>query len=83
MLRRRTPDPPWESWTAPAQAPADIVQRLNRTLNDVMRAPDVVERLEKLGAEPAGNTPEAFGKLVRDEHEGWKALIQRARIKPE
>ena len=48
-----------------------------------MRAPDVIESFEKAGAEPAGGTPEQFAKTYRDESESWKAVIQRAGIKPE
>jgi tripartite-type tricarboxylate transporter receptor subunit TctC len=48
-----------------------------------VRSADVVERMASFGAEPGGGTPEQFAKLVRDEHEAWKTLIQRANIKPE
>ena len=71
----------WFGVFAPAGTPADIVQRLNRELNAVIRAPDVLERLEKAGAEPAGGTPEQFAKTYRDESESWKVVIQRANIK--
>jgi tripartite-type tricarboxylate transporter receptor subunit TctC len=73
----------WFGMFAPAGTSPEIVQRLNREMTAIVRAPDVIDRLEKLGADTASGTPEAFGKLVRDEHEGWKALIQRAGIKPE
>ena len=71
----------WFGVFAPAGTPADIVQRLNRELNAVIRAPDVLERLEKAGAESAGGTPEQFAKTYRDESESWKVVIQRANIK--
>ncbi|MCE2658499.1 MAG: tripartite tricarboxylate transporter substrate binding protein, partial [Rubrivivax sp.] len=61
----------------------DIVQRLNRELNALVRQPDVVERMGNFGAEPGGGSPEQFAKLYREEHEGWKALIARAGIKAE
>lgn len=71
----------WFGVFAPAGTPPDIVQRLNRELNAVLRAPDVIERLERVGADPAGGTPEQFAKVYRDEAENWKAVIQRAGIK--
>jgi tripartite-type tricarboxylate transporter receptor subunit TctC len=71
----------WFGVFAPAGTPPDIVQRLNRELNAVLRAPDVIERLERVGADPAGGTPEQFAKVYRDEGENWKAVIQRAGIK--
>jgi len=73
----------WFGVFAPTGTPADIVQRLNRELNAALRSPEVVERLQRAGAEPVGGTPEQFAKIYRDEFENWKAVIQRAGIKGE
>lgn len=73
----------WFGFFAPAGTPGEVVLRLNRELNTVMRSADVVERLRQLGADAATGTPEAFAKVVRDEHDSWKAVIQRAGIKAE
>ena len=73
----------WFGFFVPPGTPADIVQRLNRELNGVVRSAEIVERLGNVGAVAASGTPEQFGKLVRDEHEAWKALIARVGIKPE
>ncbi len=73
----------WFGVLVPAGTAPEIVQRLNTELNAVMRSADVVERLEKLAADPVGSTPEQFGKTVRDEFENWKLLIQLAGIKTE
>ena len=73
----------WFGVFAPTGTPADIVQRLNRELNAALRSPEVVERLQRAGAEPMGGTPEQFAKIYRDEFENWKAVIQRAGIKGE
>lgn len=73
----------WFGMFAPAGTPPAVVQRLNRELNTIMAAADVVAQLEKLGAEPATSTPDQFAKLYREEHESWKAVIQRASIKAE
>ncbi|MBK9134450.1 MAG: tripartite tricarboxylate transporter substrate binding protein [Betaproteobacteria bacterium] len=58
----------WFGFFAPPGTPTDIVQRLNRELNAIVRAPEVVERLAFVGAEPGGGTVEQFAKLYRDEH---------------
>lgn len=73
----------WFGVFAPPGAPAEIVQRLHRELSALVRTPEVVDRLAAFGAEPGSGTSEQFAKLVRDEHESWKALIARAQIKPE
>ena len=73
----------WFGMFAPAGTPPDIVTRLNRELNAITRSPDVVERLDRAGAEGAGGTPEQFARTYTDEHDSWKAVIKRANIKPE
>jgi tripartite-type tricarboxylate transporter receptor subunit TctC len=73
----------WFGFFAPPGTPADVVQRLNREINTIVRAADVVERLGNFGAEAASGTPEQFARTIRAEHENWKALIARASIKPE
>jgi tripartite-type tricarboxylate transporter receptor subunit TctC len=73
----------WFGFFAPPGAPAEMVARLNRELNAIVRMPDVAERMANFGAEPLGGSAEQFAKLYRDEHENWKALIARANIKAE
>ena len=73
----------WFGMFAPAGTPPELIARLNRELNAVTRSPEVLERLERAGAQAAGGTPEQFARVYRDEHESWKAVIKRASIKPE
>ena len=73
----------WFGVFAPPGTSPEIVQRLNRELNAALKSPEVIDRLEKVGAEVVGSTPEQFAKVYRDEHENWKAVIQRAGIKAE
>ena len=73
----------WFGVFAPAGTPPDIVQRLNRELNTLLRSADVIDKLSKTGAEVAGGTPEQFAKTYRDENESWKAVIRRANMKAE
>ena len=73
----------WFGFFAPAGTPGEIVDRLNRELNAIVRSPEVQERLRSLGADEAGGTPQQFARVFRDEHDSWKAVIQRAGIKAE
>jgi tripartite-type tricarboxylate transporter receptor subunit TctC len=73
----------WFGVFAPPGTPPEIVARLNRELNAILKSPDAIERLQRAGAEPVGSTPEQFAKVYRDEHDNWKAVIQRAGIKAE
>ena len=73
----------WFGVFAPAGTPPELVQRLNREINTIVRSAEVIDRFEKLGADVAGGTPEQFSKTYRDEGDSWRALIQRAGIKAE
>jgi tripartite-type tricarboxylate transporter receptor subunit TctC len=73
----------WFGVFVPPGTPNDIVQRLNSELNTIVRNAEVLDRFDKLGAEPAGGTPTQFGRTVRDEYESWRVVIQRAGIKAE
>ncbi|MFO1219388.1 MAG: tripartite tricarboxylate transporter substrate binding protein [Burkholderiaceae bacterium] len=73
----------WFGVLVPAGTPAEIVQRLHRDVNAVVASPEVAEMLRRAGADPAGGTTEQFAKVMRDEFESWKAVIQRANIKAE
>ncbi len=73
----------WFGVFAPAGTPADVVLRLNRDLNAIVRSPEVAELLARSGAEAAGSTPEQFAKVYREEYENWKVVIQRAGIRAE
>jgi tripartite-type tricarboxylate transporter receptor subunit TctC len=73
----------WFGMFAPANTPESIVNRLNTEINSIMKTPDMIERLDKLGAEATTATSAQFNKIYRDEAQSWKAVIERANIKPE
>lgn len=66
----------WYGVFAPAATPRDVVAKLADTIARAARAPDMKQRLEDLGAEPVGNTPEEFSKLFREEIARWAEVIK-------
>jgi tripartite-type tricarboxylate transporter receptor subunit TctC len=58
---------PWGGLFGPAKLPRELVERISRDFNVVMRRPDVVEQYEKLGLQPIPSSPEALTKLVKDQ----------------
>src|SRR5260221_8511649 len=52
-----------------ARTPREIVARLNRAVNDAVRAPEVAQRMAAIGMEPAGTTPEQYETTLREEYE--------------
>ena len=70
----------WQGLVAPAGTPAEVVRRLNASLNAALKSPDIAARMWTLGYLPAPGTPEAFAALMRDESTRWANLIRAAKI---
>ncbi len=66
----------WYGILGPAQLPADIVNRLNKELAQIMRSADMKERLTMLGMEPATGSPEQFGAYVKKEVDRWSKVVK-------
>lgn len=80
--------PGFESYTdyalyAPAGTSKAIVARLNREVIPVLQMADLRAKLEAIGIEVAGSTPEALQKEVADEIAKWTRVIKDANIKQE
>jgi hypothetical protein len=70
----------WYGFFAPAKTPPEIVDRLNREINAVMKDPETVKRFADQGADVVTGTPQEFGAFVKAEIEKWSAVIKAAKI---
>ena len=61
----------WYGVLAPARVPPEIVTRLNREFNAILRTPEVREKLAAQGADVAGSTPEEFAAILRHDLQKW------------
>jgi tripartite-type tricarboxylate transporter receptor subunit TctC len=66
----------WFGFFAPANTPKPVVDALNRGINKALASPDVVERLTKLGMDPATSTPEEFAKIVASDFAKWGPVVR-------
>ncbi|OWW18172.1 Bug family tripartite tricarboxylate transporter substrate binding protein [Noviherbaspirillum denitrificans] len=71
----------WNGIMAPAGTPPDIIQRLNREVDAILKQPDVKARLNNAGLETAGGSPEQFGALIAREARKWAEIIRRTGAK--
>jgi tripartite-type tricarboxylate transporter receptor subunit TctC len=71
----------WQGVFAPAGTPPEIVRRLNTEIVKIINLPEVREKLVALGAEPAPNSPEAFGALVKSEVAKWAEVVKKSGAK--
>jgi len=70
----------WVGFFAPAKTPADIVERLNREIDQVVAAPDIRERFASLGMDPQPGTAAQFADYVRAEVAKWAAVVKSTGI---
>jgi tripartite-type tricarboxylate transporter receptor subunit TctC len=66
----------WYGVLAPAGTPREIVTTLSGAIAKAARAPDTRQRLIDQGAEPVGNSPEEFAKLLKEELARWAEVVK-------
>jgi tripartite-type tricarboxylate transporter receptor subunit TctC len=67
----------WLALLAPRGTPPDIVRRINAEVNKQLAQPDVLERMQFLGFEPAPSTPEQLAELIRSDTKRYAELVRR------
>jgi tripartite-type tricarboxylate transporter receptor subunit TctC len=72
----------WFGIGAPKNAPAGIVERLNREINAALADPRIKARLTDLGAVVFPTSSAEFVKIVAADTEKWVKVIRAANIKP-
>ena len=73
----------WYGIIAPLGTPKEIVDKLNRAFTQVLKLPEIQERLLGVGAEALSSTPAAFGDFLRRETQQWSKVMREAGIKPQ
>jgi tripartite-type tricarboxylate transporter receptor subunit TctC len=68
-------------FVVPAGTPGDIVELLNRNIAKALTLRDVRQRLETLGLDPIGGTPEEFAGKIRKDFDKWSKVVNAAHIK--
>lgn len=66
----------WLGFVTAAKSPRAVIARLNDGVNRALQTPDVRGRLESLGLEIEGGTPEKFGALIESEVQRLAPLVR-------
>jgi len=66
--------------SAPKGTPGEIVDLLNKAVGEALKDPKLVARLAETGGIPRPMTPAEFGKLVTDETEKWRKVVEFAGV---
>ena len=70
----------WLGFMGPARMPRPVVDKLVTALREITQTAEVRERLQALGFEPLGNTPEEFAAVQKSELAQWAALVNAAGV---
>ena len=62
--------------SAPKGTPPEIIDILNKTVGEALKDPKVIARLTDLAGVPMSMTPAEFGKLIADETEKWRKVVE-------
>jgi tripartite-type tricarboxylate transporter receptor subunit TctC len=73
----------WNGILAPAHTPRPIIDKLNKTIVEALKTPELEKLLRDQGLEPAGNSPEEFAQLMHADIEKWIRVTREAGIKPQ
>jgi tripartite-type tricarboxylate transporter receptor subunit TctC len=71
----------WNGLMVPAGTPKAVIDKINADVNGVSKMPDVLQKMNGLGFDLIGGTPDDFARLLRTEHERWAPVVKRLGIK--
>jgi tripartite-type tricarboxylate transporter receptor subunit TctC len=72
----------WNAISAPPKTPPAIVAKLNAAIVEVLKMPDVQEKLKKLNTTPQSTTIEQAAAVVKADTQRWADVIKAADLKP-
>jgi tripartite-type tricarboxylate transporter receptor subunit TctC len=66
--------------SVPKGTPPEIIEILNKAVNDALKDPKLVARLAEIGGVPKPLSPEGYGRLMADETEKWRKVVEFAGV---
>lgn len=65
----------WYCFVAPAGTPAATVDKLNKTVNEILNSKDFAAKASQLGVVRRGGTPQQLGQFIQAEFDKWGPVI--------
>jgi len=72
----------WYAIVAPPKTPPELLDRLNKTVNEILAEPSLKAKFAELGVQPVGGTRAETEGLITRERQRWGELIRAADIQP-
>ena len=70
----------WNGVMVPAGTPPAVIKRIHQAVTRVLAMPEVRERIEGVGAEVVGSSPEEFAAFIKNELATWSKVIKQLGI---
>jgi tripartite-type tricarboxylate transporter receptor subunit TctC len=70
----------WVGVVAPARTPPEALAALHGQIGKALKAPEVAQKLQELGATPVGDPASDFQKFINDELKKWQQTVKAANI---
>jgi tripartite-type tricarboxylate transporter receptor subunit TctC len=71
----------WAGMWAPAGVPAEIVERLNAAINEVLQSPAIMTSMKNLGFESRIGSSQDFTGFVAAEIPRWREVVKASGVK--
>ena len=73
----------WYGIGAPRNTPVEVIDKLNKEINDGLADPKIKARLADLGSDVLALSPADFGKLIAEETAKWAKVVKFSGVKAE
>ena len=73
----------WQGILAPAKTPPALIEKISLAVAEIVAEPDIIAKLAAQGGGPAGTSPRAFDKYLKDETVKWLTLAKEVNISAE
>ena len=70
----------WYAIVAPPKTPPELLDRLNKAVNEILAEPSLKAKFAELGVQPVGGTRSETNSLMTRERQRWGDLIRAAGI---
>jgi tripartite-type tricarboxylate transporter receptor subunit TctC len=71
----------WFGVMARTGTPRAAIDGLNKAVNEALRQPDLIAKLNNIGAQPMPGSPENFGRFIAEERARWIPLAHLLGVK--
>ncbi len=73
----------WFGLYGPKGLPQDVLEKVNKAVNQALADTDVKDKLARLGIEPVGGTNQQFATMAKQDKEKWHRIITERKITSE